>query len=317
MEKNGHLEWKATYEPGTLLARGYRGGIEIATDRVDTTGAPAAVRPIPDRARISADGEDVAVITVQVVDAQGRIVPVAGNEIGFKLEGPARIIGVGNGDPGSHEPDRMVESVSTLPVVDWRKHAVDSAAPLSGVAFEVDDSAWPVAFGRRNAGHGDNNAPTEPAPATVFRGNFELPESAAGKTVTLLLHKLIKPQSIYLNGRAIVPDTVRDGAGLEFALAPDLLRPGKNVVAVISVPPPGGRDMEEEATHNAARAVLRIVTPASPWKRNAFNGLAQVIVQSEQKPGAITLSATSAGLSGAVLTIDAQPAVPRPAVPSD
>ena len=73
--------------------------------------------------------------------------------------------------------------------------------------------------------------------------------------------------------------------------------------------------MEEEGTHNTARAALRIVTPASPWKRNAFNGLAQVIVQSEQKPGAITLTATSAGLSGAVLTIDAQPAVPRPAVP--
>jgi len=315
MERNGHLEWKVTYEPGTLLARGYRGGIEIATDRIDTTGAPAAVRLVPDRAKIGADGEDVAVITVQVVDAQGRIVPVAGNEIGFKLAGPARIIGVGNGDPGSHESDRMFDSVSTLSVVDWRVHPVDGNAPLTAVAFDFDDSTWPAAFGRRRGGQGGNNAQAEPATADVFRGSFELPESTAGKTVTLLLHKLIKPQTIYFNGRAIEPAARGDGAGLEFPLAPDLLRPGKNVVAIISIPPPGGRNMEEEGTHNTARAALRIVTPASPWKRNAFNGLAQVIVQSEQKPGAITLTATSAGLSGAVLTIDAQPAVPRPAVP--
>ena len=142
MENNGHLEWKVAYEPGTLLARGFRGGIEIATDRVDTAGAPAAVRLIPDRAKVSADGEDVAVITVQIIDAQGRIVPVADNEIGFTLDGPARIIGVGNGDPASHEPDRMVDRVSTQPVVDWRMHAVDDTAPSSAMAFDFDDSAW-------------------------------------------------------------------------------------------------------------------------------------------------------------------------------
>jgi beta-galactosidase len=316
MEKNGHLEWKVAFEPGTLLARGFRGGIEIATDRVETAGAPAALRLIPDRTRIGADGEDVAVVTVQVVDAQGRIVPVADNQIGFKLDGPARIIGVGNGDPGSHEPDRMVENVATLPIVDWRKHAVDDAAPLSGVADELDDSAWPAAFGRRTAGQGANKASPEPASATVFRGTFELTESTAGKPVMLLLHKLLKPQSLYLNGRALTPDAPGGGAGLEFAVPPDLLRSGKNVLAVIAVPPPGGRNMEEEQSHNAVRAMLRIVTPASPWKRNAFNGLAQVIVQSEQNPGTVTLTATSAGLSGAALTIEAQPAIPRPAVPA-
>jgi beta-galactosidase len=315
MEKNSHLVWKVKYETGMLLARGFTSGHEITTDRVDTTGAPAAIRLVPDRAKIDADGEDVAVIAVQVVDAQGRIVPVAGNEIGFKLEGPARIIGVGNGDPSSHEPDRMVERVSTLPVDDWRMHAADGTSPTSGVAFAFDDSVWPAAFGQQHAGQGNDNASAKPAPATVFRGSFELPESTTGQPVSLLLHKLVQPQSIYLNGHALVPDPLRDGAGLEFALAPDLLRPGRNVVAIIALPPPGGRNMEEERTHNASPAVLRILTPARPWKRNVFNGFAQVIVQSEQKPGAITLTATSAGLSGAVLTLEAQPVVLHPAVP--
>ena len=68
------------------------------------------------------------------------------------------------------------------------------------------------------------------------------------------------------------------GDFLAYALAPELLRSGRNVIAVITPPLPGGRNMEEGATHNTARAALRIVTPASPWKRHAFNGLAQVIV---------------------------------------
>lgn len=75
--------------------------------------------------------------------------------------------------------------------------------------------------------------------------------------------------------------------------------------------------MEEEQSHNIVRAMLRIITPASPWKRDAFNGLAQVLVQSEQTPGPITLTATSAGLTSAVITLEAQPAAPRPAVPAD
>ena len=33
-------------------------------------------------------------------------VPVAGNEITFRVEGPGRLIGLGNGDPGCHEPDK-------------------------------------------------------------------------------------------------------------------------------------------------------------------------------------------------------------------
>ena len=57
----------------------------------------------PHKSTIKADGEDVAVITVQANDAQGRLVPTASNEIDFAIAGPGRIIGVGNGDPSSHE----------------------------------------------------------------------------------------------------------------------------------------------------------------------------------------------------------------------
>jgi beta-galactosidase len=113
MQKNSHLEWKVKYAPGILLARGYSGGKEVLTDKVETTGDPATVQLTPHRATIKADGEDVAVITVQANDAQSRMVPTASNQITFEIAGPGRIIGVGNGDPSSHEPDQFTESVNT------------------------------------------------------------------------------------------------------------------------------------------------------------------------------------------------------------
>jgi beta-galactosidase len=48
----------------------------------------------------------VSVVNVAILDEQGRVVPVADNKIIFTLTGPAGLIGVGNGDPSSHEPDQ-------------------------------------------------------------------------------------------------------------------------------------------------------------------------------------------------------------------
>ena len=87
--------------------------------RRETTGAPAKIVLQADRARISADGEDVAVVEVQIVDAQGRIVPTADNEVTFAVTGPGRIIGVGNGDPSSHEPTGR-RSAARSTVCAWR-----------------------------------------------------------------------------------------------------------------------------------------------------------------------------------------------------
>lgn len=106
MPRRGHLEWQVNYAPGILLARGYKGGRVVAEHSRETTGAAAAIRLTPDRAVILADSRDVAVITVMAVDAEGRVVPTADNEITFEVDGPGKIIGVGNGDPSSHEADR-------------------------------------------------------------------------------------------------------------------------------------------------------------------------------------------------------------------
>jgi beta-galactosidase len=103
--RNSHAAWKVKYEPGRLEVHGMKDGKPLVAVR-ETTGAPARLVMRPDRSRLFADGRDVSVVEVRVVDAQGRIVPTADNEIEFRLSGGGRIIGVGNGDPSSHEPDK-------------------------------------------------------------------------------------------------------------------------------------------------------------------------------------------------------------------
>jgi beta-galactosidase len=107
MEPNGHLQWQVNYTPGTLSAKGFdANGTLIAETKVETTGAPAAIQLSSDRTTINADGEDCSIVNVSVVDAQGRVVPTADNLVHFELSGPGKIIGVGNGDPSCHEPDK-------------------------------------------------------------------------------------------------------------------------------------------------------------------------------------------------------------------
>ncbi|MGV3615738.1 MAG: beta-galactosidase GalA [Fimbriimonas sp.] len=106
MPRLSHLEWDVPYEPGTLEAIGYRGNAIIARDKVETAGAPAAIRLKTDRRKILADHEDLTIVQVEILDAKGRIVPTASNLVQFSVEGAATIGGVGNGDPSDHDPDK-------------------------------------------------------------------------------------------------------------------------------------------------------------------------------------------------------------------
>jgi beta-galactosidase len=100
-----HLEWKVKYAPGTLLAKGVFKG-QVIEDVRETAGAPAAIQLTADRMLLTAGHADLAVVNVAVLDAQGRVVPVADNKITFTVKGPGKLIGVGNGDPSSHEQDK-------------------------------------------------------------------------------------------------------------------------------------------------------------------------------------------------------------------
>ncbi len=102
----GHVEWKVKYEPGAIEARASRNGKVVLTDKRETAGPTVAIRLTADRTMIHADGEDVSVITVEVLDKEGRPVPTASNMIGFNVSGEGALIGVGNGDPNCQESDK-------------------------------------------------------------------------------------------------------------------------------------------------------------------------------------------------------------------
>ncbi len=108
MPRNSHLQWTVNYEAGTLEAVAYKNGKKIIS-KIETTGAATEVKITPYKTTMLADGKDATVINVSVVDQQGREVPDADNNIQFFLSGDAKIIGVGNGDPSSHEPDKCTE----------------------------------------------------------------------------------------------------------------------------------------------------------------------------------------------------------------
>jgi len=106
VDKYMMVSWDVPYEAGKLEAIGKKGGAEVCKCAVETTGDAAALQLLPDRPGLAGDGCDAQPITVQAVDAQGRIVPGASAAVTFAISGPGAIIGLGNGDPTCHEPEK-------------------------------------------------------------------------------------------------------------------------------------------------------------------------------------------------------------------
>lgn len=106
MPRDSHLVWHTTYRPGRLVAYGYRQGKRVVTQRVETTGPAARVTLKVSKQVLRADGQDIAVVDLTLVDAKGRTVPDACDKIMISLDGPAELLGWGNGDPGYKQAER-------------------------------------------------------------------------------------------------------------------------------------------------------------------------------------------------------------------
>jgi beta-galactosidase len=97
------------YEPGKLQVVVRKQGKKWATATRRTAGAAAKLVLSADRAKLSADGNDLSFITVTVADERGELVPRSSPLIRFSLEGPAVLTAVDNGDPTSFEPFQASE----------------------------------------------------------------------------------------------------------------------------------------------------------------------------------------------------------------
>ncbi|HTL69354.1 MAG TPA: beta-galactosidase GalA [Lacunisphaera sp.] len=312
MKPNSKLTWQVAYAPGVLAAKGYdAGGKVIAETKVETTGAATRLRLTPDRPSVRADGEDVAVFTVEALDAAGRVVPVAQNLVRFALAGGGRIIGVGNGDPSCHEPDTFIPTlpVRRVELNRWR---------WKQVAVTPGDAAWPeYAAGFDDAGWASLDGANANWPRTIaaddataiYRAQLQLTDDdLKGPGVQIQFNGCDDEGWYFVNGR-LVGETHEWNATPAFDIT-RYLHAGDNVVAVCCRNGGGQGGLNPAVT-------VEIAGRAGPvaWSRSLFNGLAQVIVQSAPGAGEFTLTARAEGLEAATATVRTLPSPLRPSVP--
>ena len=102
-EKNDmHLEWLVPYQPGELKVVGRKDGKVAASASHHTAGAPARIAISADQSELDPANRDLSYVTIRVEDEDGRFAPKAAKWVNIQIEGPARLVGSGGGDPLSH-----------------------------------------------------------------------------------------------------------------------------------------------------------------------------------------------------------------------
>ena len=98
-----HAMWRVVYEPGEVRVVSRKDGKEVLSKTIKTAGKPAQIRLTADRTSIQADGRDLCFVTVEILDKDGNLCPLADNLVTFDIAGNAFIAGVDNGSPYSME----------------------------------------------------------------------------------------------------------------------------------------------------------------------------------------------------------------------
>lgn len=289
LRKTGHLEWKVPYSPGELRAVAYAKGKSVQSTSIQTTGPASKLVLESDFSTLKPDRADAAVINVRAVDDRGHTVPLANNEITFEISGPAKILGVGNGDPSCHEPDTLVDGREFSAPGGWKLHRLEgSSKDLREIAATFDDSSWePARVGEYTL--------FSPGSVAIYRASFEA--ASSGEFTHISVGPIDDLGWVYINGE-LVGTTNKWDQTYTF----ELVRPvkaGTNTIAIVVENQGGSGGLIGGATLLGA-----INIPV--YKRSLFNGRAQVIVRSQDKSGQIVIKATAKGLEPAELKISAK-----------
>ncbi|MBC7888473.1 MAG: glycoside hydrolase family 2 protein [Ferruginibacter sp.] len=297
MELNSHLEWMVNYAPGTLEAVGYKNGKKIITDKVNTTKEAVAINMVSDRNVIAGNSTDVAIIAVEVKDKNGLHEPTADHEITFSVQGPGKIIAVGNGNPTSLEPDKYLEGIKVIKIENLKEKAVDNINSHAEAAADYNDADWKRAFTDER-----NEQFSKEVKALAYRGSFVLPALTGREVITFFYNCIGVEQTLFINGKQIAAN-IKEADKNGYLLDASGLREGANSVAIFATPIIKKQSWDNINTNTGQ---LQVLTPAPVYKRKLFNGLAQVIVQSTGEEGDIILTGTGKGLQPFSLKIEAK-----------
>jgi beta-galactosidase len=103
-EKETTIEqaYKATftvpYSPGVLKAVGVENEKEVESTMLQTSGDAAKIKLTADRIEMTANGQDLSYVTIEITDKDGVLQPNTANRLHFNIEGPGVIAGIDNGD---------------------------------------------------------------------------------------------------------------------------------------------------------------------------------------------------------------------------
>ncbi|MEO5944498.1 MAG: DUF4982 domain-containing protein, partial [Ferruginibacter sp.] len=91
--------FEINYQPGTLKAIALNNGKEVDSIELQTAGKPVQLRLTADRTQIKANRNDLAYVIVEIVDANGRVVPDAIIPLQFSVEGNGEITATASASP--------------------------------------------------------------------------------------------------------------------------------------------------------------------------------------------------------------------------
>lgn len=290
MEQYGHLEWKVAYQPGTLEAVGYKNGKKTLSSVRKTTGKPERIKLTSHKKALKKEN-DIAVITVEVTDKNGLHVPIANNQIAFEIKGGGKIIGVGNGDPTSHEKDKFIDAINNISVTGLKEQALDNAL-LPQRLPSYPENNWKEAFQGRDY--------KNPAPAYVYKGTCTLEDLSKDDAFTFFYQKVGIEAVVFINGTKVAPSS---GDAQAYPIEANLLKQGANTIHIIAPPIKKINDWD---VVNTDPGIVQVVKRSEPWQRKLFNGLAQIIIQTDGSGKPAILEATANDLKSSTINLNVE-----------
>jgi len=286
MEKYGHLEWKVPYNAGTIKAIGYKNGKPQLTAYKTTTKKVAVLNVSASKTTLKANNRDVSLLTIKALDKKGNIVPTTDRLVQFEIEGPGKIIGVGNGNPTSTEKECFSDTYNQIELPSYQEFELDSSFLSTYLSFLTKEELSVIQ-------HIKN--------AKALCVSFNLKEeTSANDTIKWFYKHVANNQFIYLNQNKIIANQRVSNGDVDFVIDNKLLTKGKNNITIIGTP---FKPKNQWDHPNKTPGIIQIKSPAEQCNRKLFNGLAQAIIQSSSKTGKITINVYSNGIKGASIEL--------------